>query len=117
MKLVVVILLAVVLLILVRRNLLQVDLSFPLFLAVVVLGFLSMSDSFLIWASNSMGIVYPPMTVVLAAIALLLALITLLAIAFSRLRFKHLMLVRYLAETELSRQERELRTGRDDADL
>ena len=38
MKLVVVISVAGILLILVRRNVLQVDLSFPLFVAVIVLG-------------------------------------------------------------------------------
>ena len=95
MKFAIVILVAIILLILVRRNLLQVDMSFPLFVAIVVLGFLSMSEGFLIWSASRLGIADPPMTVVLAAIAILLTLTTLLAIAFNHLRHRHLMLVRY----------------------
>jgi hypothetical protein len=109
MKFFIVIALALALIALVRRNLLQVDLSFPLFASLVLLGFASMSDQFIDWAARSLGILYPPVAIIFMAIALLLGLITILAIAFSQLRHRQLMLLRYLAEADLRNQERELR--------
>ena len=43
--------LALVLLTLVRRGLIQVDLSMPLLLALVVFGFLSINDGFANWVA------------------------------------------------------------------
>ncbi|MDP6067516.1 MAG: DUF2304 family protein [Alphaproteobacteria bacterium] len=105
MKLVVILVLALVLLFLVRRNLLQVDLSFPLFAGLVILGFASMNEAFIEWTAASLGIVYPPIAIIFIAIAILLALITILAIAYSRLRSRQQLLVRQLARMELERQE------------
>lgn len=107
MKLVIVIILALILLLLVRRNLLQVDLTFPLFAGLVILGFASMSDSFIHWSAAQLGIIYPPIAIILMALAILMAIITILAIAHSRLRIRQHLLVRYLAQIELDRQERE----------
>ncbi len=112
MKLVVVVALALALLTLVRRHLLQVDLSFPLFLSLILLGFASMSDTFIHWSAASLGIVSPPVAIIFMAITILLGLVTLLAIAYSQLRHRQLMLLRYLAEIELQRQEQELRNKR-----
>jgi len=109
MKLAVIILLLLALLVLIRRNLLQIDLSFPLFASLVLLGFASMSDPFIYWAAASLGIIYPPVAIIFMAIAILLGLITVLAIAYSQLRYRQLMLLRYIAETELRIQESELR--------
>ena len=105
MKLTIVIVLALALLALIRRNLLQVDLSFPLFAGLILLGFASMSDGFIHWSAAALGIVSPPVALIFMAIAILLALVTVLAIAFSQLRHRQLMLLRYLAEMELQRQE------------
>jgi hypothetical protein len=105
MKLTIVIVLALALLALIRRNLLQVDLSFPLFAGLILLGFASMSDGFIHWSAAALGIVSPPVAIIFMAIAILLALVTVLAIAFSQLRHRQLMLLRYLAEMELQRQE------------
>lgn len=107
MQIAIVVALALALLILVRRNLLQVDLSFPLFASLVLLGFASMSERFILWAAASVGIIYPPVAIIFMAIAILLGLITILAIAYSQLRYRQLMLLRYLAETELQRQEQD----------
>ncbi len=107
MKLITVIALGLVLLFLVRRNLLQVDLSFPLFAGLVIFGFASTNEAFIVWTAAKLGIVYPPIAIIFIAIAILLALITVLAIAYSRLRSNQQMLVRHLARMELDRQERE----------
>ncbi len=105
MKIAIVLVLAVMMLLLVRKNLLQVDITFPLFVGLVVLGFASMSDSFIHWSAAKLGIIHPPIAVILMAIAILLAIITSLAIAYSRLCIRQHMLVRYLAQHELDRQE------------
>jgi len=105
MKLVVVLILAVTLLILVRRNYLQVDMSFPLFAALVILGFASMSHGFIDWIAGTIGIVDEARAIVLIAITILLAIVTILAVVFSRLRHRQTMLLRAIAAMELNRQE------------
>ena len=105
MKLIVVLVMGLCLLFLVRRNLLQVDMTFPLFLGIVILGFASMSDTFIHSVAASLGIVVAPFAIVLIAITLLLALVTLLALAYSHLRRRQIMLVRYLARLQLDGQE------------
>ena len=104
MKFTIVVALALILLALIRRNLLQVDLSFPLFVSLILLGFASMSDSFIHWSAAALGIVSPPVAIIFMAIAILLGLATVLAIAFSQLHHRQLMLLRHLAETELRGQ-------------
>ena len=105
MKLVAVIAVALVMLFLVRRNLLQVDLSFPLFAAIVVLGFASMNEGFIDWIAVQLDIIYAPLAIILIAIAILLALITVLTIVLSHLRRRQLLILRYLVAADLGRQE------------
>ncbi|MBM3993234.1 MAG: DUF2304 domain-containing protein [Planctomycetes bacterium] len=109
MKLVAVVALAVSLIVLVRRNLLQVDLSFPLFAGVVILGVASLSEGFIHWTAAQLGFIDPPFAIIMIAIALLLAMITILSIALSRIQYRQMMLVRHLAMTELAQRETELR--------
>lgn len=106
MKLVVVIALAGILLILVRRNVLQVDLSFPLFVALIVLGFASMSEQFIDWVAARLDILDAPRAIILIAITILLGIVAFLTSAISRLRHRQLMLVRFLAQAVLDAQER-----------
>jgi len=105
MKLVVVIILALSLLVLVRRRLLQVDMSFPLFGGLIILGFASMSTDFIDWIAARLDVLDAPRAIILIAIAILLALVTVLAIAYSRLRHRQIMLIRHLATMDLDAQE------------
>ena len=105
MKLIVVIVLGLCLLFLIRKNLLQVDMTFPLFLGIVLLGFASMSDTFIHWVAAGLGIIVGPNAIILIAITLLLALVTVLAIAYSHLRRRQIMLVRYLARLQLDTEK------------
>ena len=82
---------------------------FPLFASLVLLGFASMSDGFIHWSAAALGIISPPVAIIFMAIAILLGLVTVLAIAYSQLRYRQLMLLRYLAEIELQGQEQRLR--------
>jgi hypothetical protein len=105
MKLAIVILLALILLILVRRRLLQIDMSFPLFGALVLLGFASMSTVFIDWIAARLEILDAPRAIILIAIAILLAMVTVLAIAHSRLHHRQSLLLRRMVAMELRQQE------------
>ena len=104
-ELIIIIILATCLIFLVQRGLIQADLSMPWFLALIVFGFLSTNDSFVDWVGAALGILYPPLAVVFITITLLLDLITVLLIAFTRLRQRQMSIVRRLAELELAQQD------------
>jgi hypothetical protein len=108
MKLVAVLVLASFFLILIRQKLLQVDLSFPLFVGLVVLGFASMSHDFIDWIAARFDILDAPRAIIMITIAILLTLYTSLAVAYSRLRHRQILLVRYVVSGKLSAQEKSL---------
>ena len=101
--------LALVLLTLVRRGLIQVDLSMPWLLALVVFGFLSTNEGFVSWVGVQLGILYPPIAIIFCTVAILLGLITVLLMAVTRLRFRQIEIVRRIAGMELARQEDQVR--------
>jgi hypothetical protein len=105
MKFVVALLLLLALIVLVRRRLLIVDHYFPLFGAIVILGFAAINDTFIDVVAASLGIVYAPLAIILIAIFIVLALVTLLAVFVSRLRHSQVALVRRFAEIDLDAQE------------
>ncbi len=104
-KLIIIIFLVVCLIFLVRRGLIQTDLSMPWFLALILFGALSTNDGFVDWIGGTLGILYPPVAVIFITITILLGQITVLLIAFTRLRQRQMSIVRRLAELELSRQD------------
>lgn len=104
-KLAIILFLALALVMLVRRGLIQVDLSFPWFLAIVVLGLLSTQETFVGWMAARLGILYAPIAIVFVTIFMLLGLVTALLVGLTRLRRRQIQIVRYLAAMELERQE------------
>ncbi|MBM3516703.1 MAG: DUF2304 domain-containing protein [Alphaproteobacteria bacterium] len=109
-KLAIAVTLAVALILLVRRGLIQVDMSFPWLLAIVALGILSTQPAFVEWAAVQIDIVYAPIAIVFATIFILLGFATTLLIGYTRLRQRQLDIVRRLAALELERQETALRS-------
>ena len=105
MKFILALLLLLTLIQLVRKKLLRIDLSFPLFCAIVALGFAAINDSVLDALAAGLGIVYAPLAIILLAIFVILALITILSIFVSRIRHSQIALVRRLAEIDLDTQE------------
>lgn len=97
--------LALVLIVLVRRGLIQADMSFPWLAAIVVLGLLSTREEFVGWVAAQLGILYAPIAIVFLTIFVIFGLITVLLIALTRLRQRQIRIVRYLAATEIGRQE------------
>jgi len=104
-QLLVVLVLAICLFTLVRRGLIQVDLSFPWMTAIIVLGFFSLSEEFVSLVAGWLGILYPPIAVVFLTIFVIFALITVLLVGLTRLRDRQIKIVRYLAAVDLARQE------------
>jgi len=101
--------LAIGLLWLVRSGLIHIDMSFPWLVAIVVLGFFSIHEAFVVWVAGQLGITYPPLAIVLLTFFILLGLVTVLLIGYSRLRQRQIQIVRYIAAQELKRQEDQLR--------
>ena len=97
--------LALVLVVLVRRGLIQADMSFPWLAAIVVLGLLSTRQEFTTWAAAQLGILYAPIAIVFLTIFIIFGLITVLLVGLTRLRHRQIQIIRHLAAADLSRQE------------
>ena len=101
--------LAAGLVLLVHRGRIQVDLSFPWLLAIVVLGALSLFEEFVNRVAAALGILYPPIAILLIIVFILLGLITVLLMGFTALRQRQIALLRHVVALELAAQERRLR--------
>ncbi len=106
MKLIIIIALAIGLLLLVRRRLIYVDLTFPWFVALVVLGLASIFEDFVATVAGILGIHFEPLSVVFIAIFILLAIITTLLISVTAIRRRQIDIVRTMAMSDLAAQER-----------
>jgi hypothetical protein len=90
---------------LIRRGLIQVDMSFSWLVAIILLGFFSTSKGFVNLIATWLGILYPPIAIVFLTIFVIFALITVLLIGLTRLRDRQIKIVRHMAATDLARQE------------
>jgi hypothetical protein len=98
--------LALALAMLVRAKLIQVDLFFPWFAAVLILGFASTRPGFVDWLALRLGILYPPIAVVFLVIFLLVGVVITLTISVTRLRARQAAMAQHMAALELDLQER-----------
>jgi hypothetical protein len=87
---------------LLRKGRLNVDLSGSLILALVAVMALSTSTRALYWMAELMEINYVPLAIVAVAIGLLLASVIVLAVMVSDNRKRQNLILRRLAELELS---------------
>jgi hypothetical protein len=104
-KFAIALILLIALIILVRRNLLRVDHFFPLFVAIVLLGFAANSDFFVESLADGLGIKYAPLAIILLGLFIVLALVAILVIAVTQLRQSQIALIRRMAQLELDSQE------------
>lgn len=100
--------LALGLVLLVQRGWIQVDASLPWFLAIVLLGGLSMFDDVVAQIAAALGILYPPIAILLITIFILVGLITVLLVGYTTLRRRQIQLLRHIVCRELADQERRL---------
>ena len=105
MKLASVLFMVLALAMLIRRNLLQVDLSFPWFLSLVLLALASTSEGFIGWVAGVFGIVNDALVVILISMGLFLGIITTLSVALSRVRQRQIRIVRQLALQDLAAKQ------------
>ncbi len=103
--LLIILLLAALLLLLIRCGLLEVDLSLPWFLALLILAAASLNRQFVEGIAAFFGILYAPIAIILIVVFILLGLIATLALAVSRLRQRQVALTRHLAQHDLRRVE------------
>jgi len=96
---------SVALLFLIRQRLLNIDLSFPWFMSLVILTYLSSSDNFIIYTADLFGIKYPPIVIILITLFIFLGLITILSIYISELRRRQVRIVRKLVVNELLQEQ------------
>ena len=106
MKFVAVLVLAIGLFILAKRRLIQIDMSFFLYVALVVLAVGSLSPAFVAVVAHIFGIIFEPLAVILIALFILLCMVTLVTIYVTRLGQRHTTLVRRFAAIELAEEER-----------
>ena len=104
MKLASVIFVTLAFVLLVRRKTIQVDLSFPWFVAILILGFAGLSPEFVKWTARILGIASDSFVIVVLALGLLLGIITTLSIALSRVRRRQILLIRKMALMDLVEQ-------------
>ena len=105
MKFVAVLVLAAGLFLLAKRRLIQIDMSFFLYVALVALAIGSLSPTFIDVVAHIFGIIYQPLAVILLALFILLCMVTLVAIYITRLGQRHSTLVRRFAAIELADEE------------
>ena len=105
----IVVALAVGLLLLLRERLIQVDLLFPWFVALAVLGFASTSPPFVDWLGAVLGIAYAPIAVVFLVFFLQLGIIISISMSLTKLRERQVAMAKYQALRELADQESHLR--------
>jgi len=98
--------LAVALAVLVRAKLIQIDLFFPWFSGVLILGFASTNPGFVNWLGPRLGILYPPIAVVFLVIFLLVGILISVTISLTRLRARQAEMARHIASLELGLQEK-----------
>jgi hypothetical protein len=101
----VIIFLAFCLFALVRRGMIQVDMSFPWMVAILLLGFFSTSEGFVDLVAGWFGILYPPIAIIFLTIFVIFALLTVLLIGLTRLRDRQIRIIRHMAAIDLAQQE------------
>lgn len=98
--------LALAIVMLVRLRLMYVDLFFPWFVAIAVLGWASTSPRFVDWLGAVLGIIYAPIAVIFLVLFLLLGVIVTLTVSLTRLRDRLTAMAKYEALRVLAEQER-----------
>jgi hypothetical protein len=90
---------------LIRRRLVHIDLSFPWFLALFVLGFAYNNPLIDNHVTKILAVSYPIFAVILLALFILFGLITMVLIKVTRDHHRQIQLLRALARSDLTRQD------------
>ena len=94
-----------ILFLLIRQRMIALDLSLPWFASLMILAFLSLFPDFVEFVASLLGILYPPIAIVLLVLFIQVGLITVIVVSLSTIRRRQILLVRRLARIELGAQE------------
>ena len=92
----------VAIIMLVRFRLINIDLSFPWFILLIILAGLSTNKGFIITTAALLDIKTPPLVIILLTLLIFLGLITVLGIYVTELRQRLNVLTRKIAVGEIS---------------
>ena len=92
----------IAIILLVRYRLINIDMSLPWFILLVILAGLSTSKGFIIAMAGLLGIKSPPLVIILLTLLIFLGLITVLGIYVTELRRRLNVLIRKIALKEIS---------------
>lgn len=101
----IILMLLIFLIFLVKLRLVQVDLFFPWFISLIVLGLVSTKPEFVNWLGSKLGILYAPIAVLFLVIFLLIGIIVTLTISVTRLRSRQVSIIRKIAALELEKND------------
>lgn len=90
---------------LIRKRWLNIDLSFPWFVSLIILALASTSKTFIQSVASLFGIIYSPLVIILLTLFIFLGIITMLGIYITELRRRQILIIRKLAQQELHEQE------------
>ncbi|MBD1141543.1 DUF2304 family protein [Pelagibacterales bacterium SAG-MED32] len=94
----------IIIFILLYYRLVQVDLTFPWFLSLIILGFVGINHDLVVKLASFFQIYNEPLVIVFLTFFILFGLVTVLLIGYTNLRLKQIQLVRKIAEIELMNQ-------------
>lgn len=94
--------LIIAVILLVRYRLINIDLSLPWFILLIILAGLSTSKRFIIAMAGLLGIKMPPLVIILLTLLIFLGMITVLGIYVTELRRRLNVLTRKIALNEIS---------------
>ena len=97
---------ALIFLFLLSSDLIQVDLSLPWLLALIILGFLSIQNDYIFMLANLLKIKSPPIAIIFLTIFLIAGLTVTLLICYTKLRNRHLKLIRKVCQIDLDALEK-----------
>ena len=105
MQFLIVIILAILIFLLIQRGLIQVDLSFPWLVSLIILGFLSINDKIVVSLASFFNLQFEPLSIVFLTIFILFGLTIMLLIGYTRLRNQHRSLLRKVISLELDKKK------------
>ena len=89
----------------IKKNKIQAEIAFPWFLLLILLSVVSIFDKAIIGLAKIIGIVYPPIAILLLILLIFFAISLGLAISLTKMRHRQIMIVRELAKIQLCQQE------------
>ena len=89
----------------IKKDKIQAEVAFPWFLLLILLGFVSIFDEAIIGLARIIGIVYPPVAILLLILLIFFITSIGLAISLTKMRHRQIMIIRELAKIQLFQQE------------